>query len=417
MSNPRVGTAYERALESARALPGEVLDYPGVADTLGMLLDSVLALEGPAPYPIPEFSSEIRSALVKSPKAGRALCTAHTWTTGPWTCLLLDIPMPSLTRPRFVPGTDQTKARMVTDSKTNWGIQRIVAAIHALGLAENSMDQAVGFSRFGTHQSFVAWREPLPEEILNVSVKSDGDNLFKLAGDALQRAGIVRNDKGILRGIVSKEMDPGAWDAPSQDLLTSLVETARTRLTQGEDPEEVRVSCGLTKKTLRDLQKGLKAEGALPEEAATKPSVSKKIQRVANPTQDDLRAAVEEAKASKTSLAIVARKRGVKAADVQKEAYAMARQAILDHISPTAAAKIAQVKAGTLRKHFAKDPEVQAALAKQGLGLAGHGAKTALKSKATPKKKAPKKVKASSAKKKTPAGKTPSRIKPKPQKA
>lgn len=353
----RLTTTYERVVSQWEDLAQEVQDYPGVQPLFGAILDGLLLLEGPPPYPIPDLSTEQVDLLVKTPARGHSILVAHSWVTGPWTCLLLDMPMPSLARPRIVPATEDNPARIVTDSKSMWAEGRIAYSALAFALNETPYDQAVVFTRFGTHQTFLAWRPPTPAEINNPSIRFDVDNALKLCLDGLSRAGVLLNDKGVVRAITSKEMDPGAWDAQTPELQPWLEEQAVLRVQDGEDLEAVRLDLGLTRKTMKRLfPKAGQGRPAVPADDGSGTVLS---------LEDLVRLAAE----SSHSFAHLAKTHRVKVRDLRNTGVALARQALLDGQSPRSVAKLAQMKAFSLRRRFAKDPEVIEALAKQGIGL------------------------------------------------
>ena len=215
-------------------------------DLLEDLIGHVLRIEGPPVTPIDGYSEDLRTTIVRSIK-GRALCLAHTWTTGPWRCLVLETPSVPMGRPIFLADKERPDAppRTITDSRSQTFQRRIVNACQQLGIAQPVGEGAV-HAVHGSHRTFLAWRPREEDETFNRALRGDSDNLAKNDLDGLQTAGVLPNDRGVFRLTATKEA-PAAWEQAPPSLEEYLRHEALTRHGRGEHLETIRVDLRLSK--------------------------------------------------------------------------------------------------------------------------------------------------------------------------
>jgi Holliday junction resolvase RusA-like endonuclease len=208
---------------------------------------SLLAAEGPPPQPITGISSEVRTAIARTPK-GKPLFLCHTWQTGMWTCLMMDLAPVVMGRPVFVRSPNGGYGRVVTDYQSQKFQRRLAAACIALHVPPPPGPSAL-CCRLDTGRIFLAWA-PLSDD--RPALSGDLDNYAKNIMDGLQRAGVVPNDRTIAQLECSRELLP----APSESLdshLTDLllrVQADNPDVTQRELARLAGVSQRTTKRLL-----------------------------------------------------------------------------------------------------------------------------------------------------------------------
>ncbi len=155
-------------------------------------LHALLLAEGPAPQPIDGFSEDLQTGIARS-TFGRIRFLAHTWTTGPWRCLLLDLNPVPMGRPQLLMDKDTKKSRVTVDYPSRKMQQQIKFACTSLNLPPPP-EPSRFVTAFDKHRTFIAWTGYSED----VSVlKGDLDNYAKNVLDGLQRSGLVRNDKTV----------------------------------------------------------------------------------------------------------------------------------------------------------------------------------------------------------------------------
>jgi Holliday junction resolvase RusA-like endonuclease len=162
------------------------------AKVLDDALEAVLLLEGPPTQPIDNFSEDVTTTIARS-NAGRIRFLAHTWQTGPWRCLLLDLAPVPMGRPQLLSDPKTNTHRVTVDYHSRKMQEQIKFACHSLSLPPPPEPSRV-FTAFDRHRTFLAWTAySLPVSTL----KGDLDNYAKNALDGLQRARMLRNDKTV----------------------------------------------------------------------------------------------------------------------------------------------------------------------------------------------------------------------------
>jgi Psq-like protein/endodeoxyribonuclease RusA len=248
-------------LEKAQALSrpdATAEDLQGLVDEL---LGRLLLTEGPPVEPVPGLSEDLRTAIARSPK-GKPWAVAHTWTTGPWRCLLLESPSYPWRRPVYIPRHSLAgkktltvaDLRVVPNHRTQMALRRIVAACHALEIAQPMGEGAV-HAVFGEHRTFVAWRPRESDEGFHKDLRGDADNFAKTALDALQAAGVMTNDRGVYRLSAVKDL-PAAWVTPPAPLEAALRDEIQTRRGHGAELETIRVDLRLSRAHMGRLLPG-----------------------------------------------------------------------------------------------------------------------------------------------------------------
>ena len=239
-------------LPRARTLQGLPMEAESLLEDL---LGQILLLEGPPPAPIPEISEDHRSAIVRSEK-GKPLCVGHTWTTGPWRCLLLDTRSIPMGRPIFLKDKENLNAppRTILDSPSQTFQKRIKQACHAFAIAQ-PLDQGAVHAIFGANRAFMAWRPREEDETFDSGLRYDVDNASKNVLDGLQSAGVLRNDRGIFRLGASKEF-PEGWEIPPTSLEQAIQNEAHRLEVAGKDLEFIRGELRLSKAHLARIFPG-----------------------------------------------------------------------------------------------------------------------------------------------------------------
>ena len=217
------------------------------------LLGELLVSEGPPPEPIEGLSEGLRSTIVHSAK-GRPVCVAQTWLTGPWRCLLLESRSVPMGRPVFLlKNAEAVRAggmlspaavRTVTPSPTLSAIRRIVWACRELEIAEQ-VGQGAVHAVFGEHRTFLAWRPMMADETFNAALRGDTDNYAKTVLDALQSAGVLPNDRGVVRISAAKALPP-TWASAPRSLDESIADEIARRRGAGEALETIRAGLRLS---------------------------------------------------------------------------------------------------------------------------------------------------------------------------
>lgn len=237
-------------------------DNSALADLFERIMQSLLDAEGPPADPIEGISTMVRTAIARTPK-GRPMFLCHTWETGSWTCLLLDLQPVVMGRPVFLPNpAGRGLPRVVTDYRSQKFQRRIGAACHALGLPPPPEPCRV-CSRLSPTRVFLAWSaiESAPPVLVG-----DLDNYAKNVLDALQRARIVVNDRTIAAIAFSRAELPAPAQTLDQRLLADLL-TVRS-----EHPKLNRRAlakkAGLSQRTVKRLLKIAEEEAAHPKASA-----------------------------------------------------------------------------------------------------------------------------------------------------
>jgi len=238
-------------LPRARALEGLT---PAADALLADLLGQLLLMEGPPPAPIPDVSQDHRKGIIRSDK-GRPICYAESWATGPWICLLLEAPSVGMKRP--IPIKDSATGRIiqeVLDSKSQSFQKRVRRACLDLGLAEPHEDTAV-FTILGHHRTFIAWRPREDDETFVADLRFDADNAAKNVLDGLQKAGVLTNDRRVMRLTASKEC-PDGWVFAPQPLEDRIREEALRLHADGLSLEAIQNQMRLAKAHMARLFPG-----------------------------------------------------------------------------------------------------------------------------------------------------------------
>ncbi len=219
-------------------------------------LDTVLVLEGPPPVPVPNLSEDYREGYVRTKKSCTIRSFASSWITGPWRCLVLETHSIAMGRPITLSkknGEEDVKRRShtITDSRSERFMDRIDTACRSLGVAEPIGEGAVhGFC--GSKWSFLAWRPRDEDESYDRTLRGDVDNYAKCYLDALQRARILTNDRGVIRLTISKEV-PDAWLEPPRNLWERITESANALKDKGHDFTEIKAELALTHAQMEEL--------------------------------------------------------------------------------------------------------------------------------------------------------------------
>ncbi|WP_415907034.1 hypothetical protein [Oleiharenicola sp. Vm1] len=250
-----------------------------LADLFERIMQSLLDAEGPPAEPIAGISTAVQTAIARTPK-GRPMFLCHTWETGSWTCLLLDLPPVVMGRPVFLPNpAGRGLPRVVTDYRSQKFQRRIGAACHALGLPPPPEPCRV-CSRLSPTRVFLAWA---PIEVAPPALVGDLDNYAKNVLDALQRARIVVNDRTIAAIAFSRADLPAPAQTLDQHLLADLLKV------RAEHPKLNRRAlakkAGLSQRTVKRLLK-------VAEEEAARPKASADEQAPASPSEPVQSAAV-----------------------------------------------------------------------------------------------------------------------------
>jgi Holliday junction resolvase RusA-like endonuclease len=228
------------------------LDLPDAAPAAEIcerLLLALLDAEGPPAEPVAGFSSEAIEGIARSPK-GRPLFLFQSWTTGPWTCLRLDLPPISMGRPITIKNpTGKGPSRTVLDYQSAKFQNRVVAACQAGGLPRPPSTCRVCI-RLDYHCTFVAWA---PHASPAPNLRGDLDNYSKNILDGLQRSGLLVNDRGVADLHVSRDLLPPAArtlsDAQRDHLLA--IRKASPELTQRQLAKAAGLSQRMTRHLLR----------------------------------------------------------------------------------------------------------------------------------------------------------------------
>jgi hypothetical protein len=250
-------------LTQARALSGPAANPEDLQAVVDDALGRLLLVEGPPVDPVPDYSEDLKRTIVRSPK-GKPVAVARTWTTGPWRCLLLEVPSVPMRRPLFLlhdrsvltrKGPISSNAfRTITNSRTQNFIRRIAAACQALEITL-PMGEAAVHSVFGETRTFIAWRSRETDEPFNRVLRGDVDNFAKTILDGLQSAGVVPNDRGVFRLTCSKEQ-PETWTTPAAPLEDAVRNEAAALRGSGLELETVRVQLRLARAHMARLFPG-----------------------------------------------------------------------------------------------------------------------------------------------------------------
>lgn len=221
------------------------------AEACERMLLALLDAEGPPPDPLEGFSSPLREAIARSPK-GRALYLCHTWETGNWTCLRLDLPPITLGRPVFIPNpAGKGPPRTVLDYQSAKFQNRIIAGCHALNLPTPPAPCRLCL-KLDKGRVFIAWAAMATE--LTCDLQGDLDNYAKNVLDGLQRHGQIANDKQIADLHVTREPMPAVTrtlnDALRDHLLSVRAEFPD--LAQRALAKAAGISQRLTRQLLQD---------------------------------------------------------------------------------------------------------------------------------------------------------------------
>jgi len=218
---------------------------PETEDLLEDLLGHLLNMEGPPVEPL-DFSEGFQTALVRTAK-GRPLCIAQTWLTGPWRCLVVETMSIPMGRPITLKDDTEGggRGRTVLDSRSSSFQKRIVASIHALGIAAPVGEGAV-HTVLGSNRTFIAWRAREADEDMNRSLRGDADNFAKNILDGMQKSGVLPNDRGVHRVTAAKDL-PQAWAEPPLPVLEVIEREARVRKDQGQPFETIMADLRLSK--------------------------------------------------------------------------------------------------------------------------------------------------------------------------
>lgn len=189
------------------------------AELFERTMQALLDAEGPPAEPIAGISTPSSSAIARSPK-GRPLFLCHTWETGPWTCLLLDLAPVVMGRPVFLPNpAGRGLPRVVTDYQSQKFQRRIASACIALNLPRPPEPSRL-CSLLDLNRLFLAWS---PFTGSAPALKGDLDNYAKNVMDALQRARIVTNDRTIASVSFTRAILPPATQSLDARLLADLL--------------------------------------------------------------------------------------------------------------------------------------------------------------------------------------------------
>ena len=255
-------------LELARqgtALIDTCAQAPKVAEAARLYVESALNMlllsEGPPVEPL-AVSEDHRRGIVRTEK-GRAVAVAETWLTPPWRCLLIETPSIAMGRPVFLPKRDLAgkkflsprDVRVVTDSRSQRAMRRIVEACRSLEIASPVPERSAVHVVFGTYRTFIAWRERASGEAINSSLQGDVDNMAKTILDGLQLAGVLRNDTDVVKLSAAKSL-PEGWDAPPPSLEDTIRQEASRRREEGHDFEQIRAAMRLSRAHMARLFPG-----------------------------------------------------------------------------------------------------------------------------------------------------------------
>ena len=221
---------------------------PVPLDTYLDAIVAALALGGPPLQPVTDYSENYQQVLVRS-TTGRAMFSAESWITHPWTCVRIDVPSVPMGRPRAVTREGKPPAmRLDTPSATFQ--RRLGSALRALNLPKPPGRCVVHTAASGS-ATLVAWRELVTDYDGDPpSLPGDIDNYAKNVLDGLQRGALLSNDRAVIRlsGVKASPTDIGAVPTLDERVLAAIhatcpnAETATT--TQLED---VRNTVGATR--------------------------------------------------------------------------------------------------------------------------------------------------------------------------
>lgn len=184
------------------------------------LLEALLDAEGPPPAPLEGFSTAPIPAIARSPK-GRPLFPCHTWRTGRWTCLMLDLAPVVMGRPVFLPNpSGKGPPRAVTDYRSQKFQKRIGAACQALTLTPPSSHCRL-HTRLSPDRVFICWA---PSDQAAPELRGDLDNYAKNILDGMQRCGLLVNDRYIADLHISRDYLPPAQITLETMTLNHLLE-------------------------------------------------------------------------------------------------------------------------------------------------------------------------------------------------
>jgi Holliday junction resolvase RusA-like endonuclease len=242
-------STYNALLERAQGIVPDLDEKE--ADLVVDLLSRVLDLEGPPPIPDPEDESYQRG-VIKHSTTNRGIALAETWRKGPWRCVLIHSKSIPQARHKTRTLPDGSKVPIV-DSASTTAQRRVVMACRHFKLDNPVGDCVVSITSNPT-RTFMAWRRPSEAEARwSQELLGDVDNYAKTILDGLQKAGVIRNDRGVIEARVTK-VDP--WKGPAE----SLEEYQKNRLlaaaeeeVRPEEMEELRLDLGASKKLFNSL--------------------------------------------------------------------------------------------------------------------------------------------------------------------
>jgi Holliday junction resolvase RusA-like endonuclease len=259
-------STFLKNFRTAQALPPQ---DEVVADYLNSLLADLLDAEGPPPEPVEGLSvghrrEIVKTAPTKTRPTGTPVAVAETWSTLNWVCLLVEIPSAAMQRARFgkkkqeEQGADsasegaggqkkakwEAQAAVFLDSKSKKFQDRVVMACRSLGL-DYHLDEAAVHMIAGHNRTFIAWRRRNEDETFAAHLRADTDNYYKNVADALQRARIISNDRGVFR-ITGEKSFPAAWVSQPTPLAEEVVALARRLHKDGVPLGQVKANLVLT---------------------------------------------------------------------------------------------------------------------------------------------------------------------------
>ncbi len=238
---------------------------------LDLYLDAIVAalsFAGPPLQPITDYSEDYQQVLVKS-STGRAMFSAESWVTSPWTCVRIDVPSVPMGRPRAVTREGRPPA-MRLDTASATFQRRLSSALRALDLPKPPGRCVVHTAASGS-ATVVAWRDLVTDYDGDPpSLPGDIDNYSKNVLDGLQRGALLANDRAVIRlsGVKASPADIGAVPTLEERLLAAIhtacphAETAP--ITELED---VRNTVGATRAQMHTWFPSFPARPARPQRA------------------------------------------------------------------------------------------------------------------------------------------------------
>lgn len=232
------------------------------AELFERMLQALLDAEGPPADPIAGVSTEVRTEIARS-RTGRPLFLCHTWDTGPWTCILIDIPPVVMGRPVFLPNpAGRGLPRVVTDYRSQKFQRRVGLACQALKVHPPQLCRIVAHLHLS--RLFLAWA---PVVTPPPALSGDLDNYAKNVMDALQRSRLIANDSTIASIGFARVFLPLPTETLDDRLLAQLLEvqSANPKLNR----RALAKKAGISQRTVKRLLDLAKLRALAPSNPAT----------------------------------------------------------------------------------------------------------------------------------------------------